>query len=183
MILPCLIWQNFPKPLLPLWGNPYILSQQVQLIFGFYFIYFFPQNKSVHYFEPRWFAKQVPKCLWFLVSTQLLWIVLGTHNLELSRSTLLLFKISKFHPSQVWTRFVKFGEIHISTSPKIPPKFRQPLAAMRGHSTKNQLKEKSPHAKIILSNTWLALLLCIFRKFRVSVSFLRQCSVRCQLCV
>ena len=36
---------------------------------------------------------------------------------------------------------------------------------MRGHSTKNQLKEKSPHAKIILSNTWPALLLYIFRKF------------------
>ena len=36
---------------------------------------------------------------------------------------------------------------------------------MRDHSTKNQLKEKSPHAKIILSNTWPALLLYIFRKF------------------
>ena len=43
---------------------------------------------------------------------------------------------------------------------------------MRGHSTKNQLKEKSPHAKIILSNTWPALLLCTFReiqRFRSSV--------------
>ena len=110
-------------------------------------------------------------------------MVLGTHNLEPSRSTLLLFKIFKFHPLQVWTRFAKFGEIHIYTSPKIPPKFRQPLAAMRDHSTKNQLKEKSLHAKIILSNTWHALLLFIFSKIQNSVSFLRQISVTCKLCI
>ena len=124
----------------------------------------------------------MPNFLWVLISNQLLWIVLSTHNLESLRSTLLLFKIFKFQSLQVWTRFVKFGKIHISTSPTIPPKFRQPPVAMRGHSTKNQLKEKSPHAKIILSNTWPTLLLCIFRKFRVSVSFLRQCSVTYQLC-
>ena len=45
---------------------------------------------------------------------------------------------------------------------------------MRDHSTKNQLKEKSSHAKIILSNTWHALLLFIFSKIQISVSFLRQ---------
>ena len=45
---------------------------------------------------------------------------------------------------------------------------------MRGHSTKNKLKEKSLHARIILSNTWHALFSFIFRKFRVSVSFPRQ---------
>ena len=157
------------------WINLFsILVQQVQPIFGFYFIYSIPQNISVNYFKPRWFAKQVPNFLWVLISNQLLWIVLSTHNLEPSRSTLLLFKIFKIHPLQVWTRFVKFGEIHISTSPKIPPKFRQPPVAMRDHSTKNQLKEKSPHAKIILSNTWHALLLFIFSKIQNSVSFLRQ---------
>ena len=124
----------------------FILFQQVQPIFGFYFIYSIPQNNSVNYFKPRWFAKQVPNFLWVLISNQLLWIVLSTHNLEPSRSTLLLFKIFKFQPLQVWTRFVKFGEIHISSSPKILPKFRQPPGAMRGHSTKFQLKEKSLHA-------------------------------------
>ena len=101
-----------------------------------------------------------------MISKQLLWIVLSTHNLEPSRSTLPLFKIFKFQSLQVWTRFVKFGEIHISSSPKIPPKFRQPRDAMRGHPTKNQLKENLPHTRIILSNTWPALLLCIFRKIQ-----------------
>ena len=92
------------------------------------------------------------------------------------------FQNFKIHSLQVWTRFVKFGEIHISTSPKIPPKFRQPPVAMRDHSTKNQLKEKSLHAKIILSNTWPALLLYIFRNSVSSVSFLRQSSVTRRLC-
>ena len=63
----------------------------------------------------------------------------------------------KLHSLQVWTRFAKFGEIRIYTSPKIPQIFRQPLDAMRGPSTKNQLKEKSLHAWIILSNTLHAL--------------------------
>ena len=102
-----------------------------------------------------------------------MWIVLSTHNLDPSRSTLYIFKIFKFHPLQVWTRFVKFGEIHISASPKILPKFRQPSDAMRGHPTKNQIKKNSPHAKITSSNTWPALFLCTFRKFRK----LRVCSV------
>ena len=106
-----------------------------------------------------------------MISNQLLRIVLSTHNLESSRSTLLLFKIFNFQSLQVWTRFVKFGEIHISSSPKILPKFRQPPDAMRGHPTKNQLKENSPHAKIISSNTWPALFLCTFRKFSVSGRF------------
>ena len=98
-------------------------------------------------------------------------MVLGNHNLEPSRSTLLLFKFIKFQSLQVWTRFVKFGEIHISSSPKIPPKFRQPPDAMRDHHTKDQLKKNSPHAKIISSNTWPALFLCTFRKFSVSGRF------------
>ena len=115
-----------------------------------------------------------------MTSTQLLWIVLSTHNLEPSRSTLLLFKIFKIHPLQVWTRFVKFGEIHISPSLKILPKFRQPSDTMRGHPTKDQLKENLSHTEIISSNTWPTPFLYTFRniqRFRVSVSFLHQYSV------
>ena len=37
---------------------------------------------------------------------------------------------------------------------------------MRGHPTKYQLKENLPHTRIILSNTWPALLLCTFRKIQ-----------------
>ena len=136
----------FPKPLLPLWCNPNILSKLIKSIFGFYSNYFSSQNNSVFSFEPRWIAKQVHQCLWLLTSTQHPWIVLCTHNPEPSWSTLLLFKYFKFHSLQVWTRFAKFGEIHIYTSPKIPQIFRQHLDAMRGPSTKNQLKEKSLHA-------------------------------------
>jgi len=100
-------------------------------------------------------------------------MVSSTHNPEPSRSTLPLSKIFKFHPLQVWTRFVKFGEIHISSSPKILPKFRQPSDAMRDHHTKDQLQIKSPHARIISSNTWSELFMCIFSKF----SKFRFCSV------
>ena len=45
---------------------------------------------------------------------------------------------------------------------------------MRDHHTKDQLKENSPHAKTISSNTWSALFMCIFSKFskfRFAVSF------------
>ena len=42
---------------------------------------------------------------------------------------------------------------------------------MRSHSTKNQLKEKSPEAKFILSNTLHALLLFKIQRSLVSVSF------------
>ena len=45
---------------------------------------------------------------------------------------------------------------------------------MRDPSTKNQLKEKSLQARIILSKTWHALFLFIFSKFTVSVSFPQQ---------
>ena len=45
---------------------------------------------------------------------------------------------------------------------------------MRDHSTEKQLKEKSLDARIILPNTLHALVLFIFSKFRVSVSFTRQ---------
>ena len=41
---------------------------------------------------------------------------------------------------------------------------------MRSHSTKNQLKEKSPEANFIRSNTWWALLLFIVQKIQFSVS-------------
>ena len=41
---------------------------------------------------------------------------------------------------------------------------------MRSHSTKNQLKEKSPEANFIRSNTWCALLLFIVQKIQFSVS-------------
>ena len=150
------------QPLLPLWYNPNILSKLIKSIFGFYSNYFSSQNNSVFSFEPRWIAKQVPQCFWLLTSTQHPWIVLCTHNLEPSGSTLLLFKYFKIHSLHVWTRFAKFGENHIYTSPKIQQIFRQPLNAMRVPSTKNQLKEKSLDARIILSNTWHALFLFIF---------------------
>ena len=103
-----------------------------------------------------------------MISNQLLWIVFSTPNLDPSRSTPPLFKIFKFHPLKGWTRFVKFGEIHISSSPKILPKFRQPPDAMRGHPTKNKLKENSPHAKIFSPNTWQALFLYTFNKIQSS---------------
>ena len=46
----------------------------------------------------------------------------------------------------------------------------------RGHLTKDQLQKNFPHAKIISSSTWHALLLFKFRKFRRSVFlFRRQC--------
>ena len=93
---------------------------------NFISIILFPKNNFVHYSKPRWFTKEVPDFLWVLISNQLLWIVPSTPNLEPSRSTLPLFKISKFQPLQVWTRFIIFGEIHIFLSPKIPPKIRQP---------------------------------------------------------
>ena len=70
----------FPKPLLPLWYNPNILSKLIKSIFGFYSNYFSSQNDSVYTFEPRWFAKQVLYCFLFLTSSQHLWIVLCTHN-------------------------------------------------------------------------------------------------------
>ena len=111
-----------------------------------------------------------------MISNQLLWLVLSTPNLDPSRSTLPQFKIFKFHSLQVWTRFIIFGEIHIFSSPKILPKIRQPPGALRGHLTKDQLQINFPHAKNISSNTWRALFLSKFRKFRVSVmQFCRQC--------
>ena len=155
-----------PKPPLHLVINLSSLSQLIQTSFGFYSNYFSSQIISENYLEPEWFSKQVPYCIWVLTSNQLSWIVLCTHNPEPSWSTPPLFKIFKIQSLQVWTRFAQFGEIHIYTPPKIPPTFRQPTWAMRSHSTKNQLKEKSPEAKNILSNTWGALFLCKFSKFR-----------------
>ena len=151
-----------PKPPLHLVINLSPLSQLIQTSFGFYSNYFPSQINSENYLEPEGFSKQVPYCIWVLTSNQLPWIVLFTHNSEPSWSTPSLFKFFKIQSLQVWTRFAKFGEIHISTSPKIPPKFRQPPVAMGGHSTKNQLKEKSLHTRIILSNTLHALVLVIF---------------------
>ena len=50
---------------------------------------------------------------------------------------------------------------------------------MRSHSTKNQLKEKSPEAKFILSNTLHALLLFKIQKIQTSVSLcVRQLHAR-----
>ena len=150
------------KPLqnLPLVINLSSLSQLIQTSFGFYSNYFPSQINSENYFEPKWFSKQVPYCIWVLTSNQLSWIVLCTHNPEPSWSTPFLFKIFKIQPLQVWTRFAKFDEIHIYTPPKIPPKFRQPTWAMRSHSTKFELKEKHLDANFIVSNTSHALLLC-----------------------
>ena len=159
-----------PKPPLHLVINLSSLSQLIQTSFGFYSNYFSSQNKSENYFEPKWFSKQVPYCIWVLTSNQLSWIVLCTHNPEPSWSTPSLFKIFKIQPLQVWTRFAKFDEIHIYTTPKIPPKFRQPMWAMRSHSTKFQLKEKSLDANFILSNTLHALLLFKIQKSSVSVT-------------
>ena len=135
-----------PKPPLLLVINLSSLSQLIQASFGFYSNFLSPQIFCANYLEPERFSKQVPFCIWVLTSNQFSWIVLWTHNPEPSWSTLPLFKFFKFQSLQVWTRFAKFGEIHIYTSSKIPPKFRQPLVAMRGHSTKFQLKEKSLHA-------------------------------------
>ena len=160
-----------PKPPLHLVINLSSLSKLIQTSFGFYSNYFSSQIISENYFEPKWLSKQVPFCIWVLTSNQLSWIVLCTHNPEPSWSTPPLFKFFKFHSLQVWTRFAKFDEIHIYTAPKIPPKFRQPIWAMRSPSTKNQLKEKSPEAKFILSNTLHALLLFKIQKNLVSVSF------------
>ena len=160
-----------PKPPLHLVINLSPLSQLIQTSFGFYSNYFSSQNKSENYFEPKWFSKQVAYCIWVLTSNQLSWIVLCTHNPEPSWSTPPLLKIFKIQSLQVWTRFAKFDEIHIYTSPKIPPKFRQPTWAMRSHSTKFQFKEKSLDANFILSNTLHALLLFKIQKSSVSVSF------------
>ena len=160
-----------PKPPLHLVINLSSLSQLIQTSFGFYSNYFSSQINSENYLEPEWFSKQVPYCIWVLTSNQLSWIVLCTHNPEPSWSTPPLFKFFKIQSLQVWTRFAKFDEIHIYTSPKIPPKFRQPTWAMRSHSTKCQLKEKSLDANFILSNTLHALLLFKIQKSSVSVSF------------
>ena len=58
----------------------------------------------------------------------------------------------------------------------------QPTGAMRSHSTKNQLKEKSPEANFIRSNTWWALLLFKVQKIQFqchlpSVSFSHAATV------
>ena len=171
-----------PKPPLHLVINLSSLSQLIQTSFGFYSNYFSSQINSENYLEPEWFSKQVPFFIWVLTSNQLSWIVLCTHNPEPSWSTPPLFNFFKIQSLQVWTRFAKFDEIHIYTPPKIPPKFRQPIWAMRSHSTKYQLMEKSLHAWSILSNTWATLFLCKFSKFslqcrrRPSVSVTRpQC--------
>ena len=63
----------------------------------------------------------------------------------------------------------------------------QPTGAMSSHSTKFQLKEKSPEAKFILSNTLHALLLFIFRNIQIqcrfsSVSFTHALTVRLARC-
>ena len=164
-----------PKPPLLLVINLSSLSQLIQASFGFYSNYFSSQINSENYLEPEGFSKQVPYCICVWTSNQLSWIVLGTHNPEQSWSTPPLFKFFKIQSLQVWTRFVKFDEIHIYTPPKIPPKFRQPTWAMRSHSTKNQLKEKSPEAKFILSSTLHALLLFKIQKVQKIQSFsLRQ---------
>ena len=164
-----------PKPPLQLVINLNSLSQLIQTGFEFYSNYFSPQFNSENYLEPERFSKQVPYYIWVLTSNQFSWIILSIHNPEPSWSTPPLFKIFKIQSLQVWTRFAKFGEIHIYTPPKIPPKIMQPTRAMRSHSTKNQLKEKSLHAWIILSNTLHALFCSSSVKFRDSVSFfLRQ---------
>ena len=109
-------------------------------------------------------------------------MVLGNHNLEPSRSTLLLFKIFKFHPLQVWTRFVKFGEIHISTPPKIPPKFRQPLVAMRDHFTKTSSR-KNPHMPKSFYRTPSMHGYCSYsEKCRFQCCFFVRVSVTSKLC-
>ena len=66
-------------------------------------------------------------------------------------------QIFKLHLLQVWTRFVKFGEIHSNPSPNIPSKIRQPLGSLRGHLTKSQLQKFFSSCQIISSNTWKAL--------------------------
>ena len=113
-----------PKPFLLLVNNLSSLSQLIQTSFGFYFNYFISQIFSDFHFEPEPFTKQVPNSICIWTSNQLYWLVLGTLNLEPSWSTHPLFKFFKLHSLQVWTRFAKFGEIHIYTSPKIPPKIR-----------------------------------------------------------
>ena len=78
----------------------------------------------------------------------------------------------KLHLLQVWTRFVKFGEIHSNLSPKILSKIRQPLGALSGHLTKSQPQEIFSHCQIILSNTCSALSKSGSVKFREHFSAL-----------
>ena len=85
-----------PKPPLHLVINLSSLSQLIQTSFGFYSNYLPSQINSENYFEPKWFSKQVPYCIWVLTSNQLSWIVLCTHNPEPSWSTPRLFKFSNF---------------------------------------------------------------------------------------
>ena len=138
-----------PKPPLHLVINLSSLAQLIQTSFGFYSNYFPSQINSENYFEPKWFSKQVPYCIWVLTSNQLSWIVLGTHNPEPSWSTPPLFKFFKIQSLQVWTRFAKFDEIHSNLSPKILRKIRQPLGALRGHLTKSQPQENFSSYQII----------------------------------
>ena len=64
---------------------------------------------------------------------------------------------------QVWTRFAIFGEIHYFSPPKFLRKIMRRPDATRDLSTKDQLKENFPHARIISSNSMRALFLSKFR--------------------
>ena len=112
---------------------------------------------SAFYSSPWRFTKELPFLSWFLPPNLFPFLVLWTLNQDPWRSTGLQFKIFKLYLLQVWTRFVKFGEIHSNLSPKILSKIRQPLGALSGHLTKSQPQEKFSACQIILSNTCRAL--------------------------
>ena len=127
---------------------------------------YFPFNLikkiSALYSSPWRFTKELPFLFWFLPPNLFPILVLWTLNKDPWRSTGLQFKFFKLSLLQVWTRFVKFDEIHSNPSPKILGKIRQPLGALRGHLTKSQPQEKFSSCQIILSNTLHALFLSIF---------------------
>ena len=105
------------------------------------------------------FKKELPFLLWFLPPNQFPYLVLWALNQDPWRSIGLQFKFFKLFLLQVWTRFAKFDEIHLNSSPKNLRKIRQPLGALRGHLTKSQLQEKISSYQIISSNTCWTLFL------------------------
>ena len=148
----------------------YFKSSKLDLSIKLFFHLNLIKTISVSYSSPWRFTKELPFLFWFLPPNHFPFLVLWTLNQDPWRSTGLQFKIFKLHLLQVWTRFVKFGEIHSKPSPKIPSKIRQPLGALSGHLTKLQLQKNLSHSQNLLSNTCSALSLSKFRKFRDSVS-------------
>ena len=137
-LMPWHEWKSPPKSHLPSLCQDILQIQQVEPPHDFSSIYFLSKIFSSFYFSSWRFTKELPFLFWFFPSKHFPLLVLWTLNQDPWRSTGLQFKIFKLHLLQVWTRFVKFGEIHSNPSPKIPSKIRQPLGALSGHLTKSQ---------------------------------------------